>query len=186
MTYSRACLLCSRLLAINSQGHVQQLLVAAFLWVHRARNGITVRTHHPHASDTFDNTAGDIEEFYDERLLMAYEVTVRNDWKNRLPDLQKKAAKGNLAKYILIAKGVTGDKQLYPADALVTFSSNLPFDLAIVDIDEFFRVFCAELNKDELVAAFNKAYELLCEPKLSGKHEYIEAYREKISQWIEH
>lgn len=154
--------------------------------MHRARNGITVRTHHPHASDTFDNTAGDIEEFYDERLLMAYEVTVRNDWKNRLPDLQKKAAKGNLAKYILIAKGVTGDKQLYPADALVTFSSNLPFDLAIVDIDEFFRVFCAELNKDELVAAFNKAYELLCEPKLSGKHEYIEAYREKISQWIEH
>lgn len=185
LTYARATLLCSQLLALNTQGHVQQLLVAAFLFVHRARAGIKVRTHHPHASDTFDGTIGDIEEFLDDTLLMAYEVTVRCDWKNRLPDLRLKAEKGGLAKYVLIAKGVAVDKELHPAEALVKFANQLSFDLAVVDIDEFFRVFCAELNKDELVTAFNKAYELLCEPALSGKHEYIEAYRDKVAAWIE-
>lgn len=185
LTYSRACLLCNQLLGLNTQGHVQQLLVAAFLSVHRARSGIVVRTHHPHASDTFGNAVGDIEEFVEERLIMAYEVTVRDDWKNRLPDLQAKSARGHLSKYVLIARGVTSDKQLFPAEALVTFTRTLMFDLAIVDIDEFFRVFCAELTKDELISAFNRAYEFLCDPKLSGKHEYIDAYKKKVSHWIE-
>ncbi|MEJ7746885.1 MAG: hypothetical protein WKF61_09055 [Luteimonas sp.] len=34
-------------------------------------------------------------------------------------------------------------------------------------------------------AAFNKAYELLCDPKISGKHEYMQAYQAKVSAWIE-
>lgn len=185
LTYARACLLCEQLLSIRSQGHIQQLLVAGFLSVHRGRQGIEVKTHHPHASDTFDRTVGDIEEFHEGRLLMAYEVTVRDDWKNRLPDLQAKATKGGLSKYVLIAKGVTCDANLFPAEALVKFTSHLSFDLAVVDIDEFFRVFCAELTREELVAAVNKTYELLLDPRLSGKHDYIEAYSMHVSRWIE-
>lgn len=185
LTYARACLLCERLLAIGSQGHIQQLLVAGFLSVHRSRAGLTVKTHHPHAADKYDRTFGDIEEFAEDRLVMAYEITVRDDWKNRLLDLYAKASAGGLSKYILIASGVVSDNELYPAEALVNFASSLSFDLAVVDIQEFFRVFCAELTRDELIEAFNKAHELLQDPKLSGKHEYIDAYSECISDWIE-
>ena len=185
LSFARACLLCEKLLKINSQGHIQQLLVAGFLSVHRSRLGVSVKTHHPHASDKFDKTVGDIEEFFEGRLLMAYEVTVRDDWKNRLPDLRDKANRGGLSKYVLIASDVNSDKSIFPAEALVAFTAELSFDLAVVDIGEFFRVFCSELTREELVAAFNKAYEYLLDPRISGKHDYVEAYRKQVASWIE-
>jgi hypothetical protein len=155
LTYARSTLLCEKLLNLPTEGHVPQFLVAAFLETHRARLGLTITTHHPHAADRFDETAGDIEEFHDGRLTCAYEVTIRDDWKNRLPDFRAKMTEASLRKYWIIARDVTNDPALYPASRLVEFCEPLNIDLAVVDIGEFFRVFCAELTAGELMRAFN-------------------------------
>lgn len=185
LSYVRCLDLCERILDIPSEGHIQQFLVAAFLEVHRKRYGHTIATHHPHASDTFDGTSGDIEEFRDGTLVAAYEVTVRNDWKNRLSDFGKKSRKGNLSKYIIIASNVRSDAHLYPAASLMNFLSNLDYDLAVIDIEDFFSVFCAELRREELAAAFNLAYEHLVDNKLCGRQDFQEAYKAITDAWLE-
>lgn len=185
LSYARSLSLCESLLLVPSEGHIQQFLVAAFLEVHRRKFGHRVQTHHPHASDKFDGTKGDIEEFRDYELVAAYEVTVRADWKNRLADFSSKVCEANLPKYVIFASGVRGDTELSPATKLVDFVEGLPFDLAVIDIRDFFSVFCAELQKEEIAAAFNRAYELLSDPKLSGREDILAKYRDVTSVWLE-
>lgn len=185
LSYARSLSLCESLIVVPSEGHIQQFLVAAFLEIHRKRFGHRVQTHHPHASDKFDDTKGDIEEFKDYELVAAYEVTVRSDWKNRLSDFAKKACDANLSKYVIFAAGVRGDSALSPASRLIDFVQDLPFDLAIVDIRDFFSVFCAELQKEEISAALNRAYELLSDPRLSGREDILAKYRDVTSAWLE-
>ena len=184
LSYARALQLCEALLAIPSEGHIQQFLVAGFLSIHRKRFGHSIETHHPHASDTFDGTSGDIEEFRESNLVAAYEVTVRDDWKNRLPDLQKKATEAGLQKYIVIASGVANDKSLSSASALLDFLEGMAIDLAVVDIKDFFNVFCAELSPKEMREAINSTYEYLLHPKLSGRNEFIDAFTFASQRWI--
>lgn len=185
LSYARSLSLCESLLVVPSEGHIQQFLVAAFLEVHRKRFGHRVQTHHPHASDKFDGTKGDIEEFRDYELVAAYEVTVRGDWKNRLSDFGKKIRETNLPKYVIFAAGVRTDPDLSPAARLIDFVHGLPFDLAVVDIRDFFSVFCAELQKEEISAAFNRAYDLLSDPRLSGREDILAKYRDVTSAWLE-
>lgn len=184
LSYSRSLLLCERLLAVPSEGHIQQFLVAAFLQVHRRRYGHRVATHHPHAADKFDGTYGDIEEFKEYDLVAAYEVTVRNDWKNRLADFGKKVSESKLPKYVIFAAGVRSDAELCPASRLVEFADKLPFDLAIVDILDFFSVFCAELSRDEIAQAFNVTYQFLCDPRLSGRDDFQKLYKATTDNWL--
>lgn len=184
LTYGRALMLAEHLVAIPSEGHIQQFLVASFLFVHRKRFGHEIATHHPHASDKFDGTVGDVEEFREGNLVAAYEVTVRDDWKNRLQDFLKKMQTGRLSKYVIFASGVRDDARLSPASSLVTFTATLPMDLAVVDIRDFFSVFCAELSQAERVEAFNKAYEFLMAPKLCGRSDFIELYRGAVGDWL--
>lgn len=185
LSYARSLDLCEQLLEVPSEGHVQQFLVAAFLEVHRRRFGHSITTHHPHASDRFDGTKGDIEEHRDYTLLAAYEVTVRDDWKTRLADFGKKAAEGKLPKYVILAAGVRSDPDLHPASRLAEFVSGLPFDLAVVDLEDFFSVFCAELYREELRLAFNRAYALLAEPHLSGRVDLLDKFRTVANTWLE-
>lgn len=185
LSYARSLLLCEELLKIPSEGHVQQFLVAGFLKVHRARFGNRVTTHHPHAADKFDNTYGDIEEFKDDELVAAYEVTVRSDWKNRLADFGKKISDSKLPKYVIFASGIRSDAELYPASKLVNYVNKLPFDLAVVDISDFFSVFCAELSRDEIAQAINFTYQFLCEPSLSGRVDFQSLYKEATDRWLE-
>lgn len=184
LSYARSLSLCEQLLAINSEGHVQQFLVAAFLETHRKRYGHRIVTHHPHASDKFDGTTGDIEEYRDYDLVAAYEVTVRDDWKNRLSDFQAKASEGNLQRYVIFASGVRVDRDLHPASRLVEFVEQLSFDLAVVDLSDFFCVFCAELSRDELASAFNRAYGLLADPRLSGRPDFLAKFRLVTDAWL--
>lgn len=184
MTYARSLALCEDLLALKTEGHVQQFLVAAFLTIHRGRFGNTVKTHHPHASDTFDGTSGDIEEFRDGSLVAAYEVTVRDDWKNRLPDFHAKMVKGRLTKYVIFASGVHSDARLASAKKLIEFTRGIEFDLAIVDIRDFFCVFCAELTKDEIAMAINLAYEFLLRPDLCGKSLVQNQFQNVVDIWM--
>jgi hypothetical protein len=185
LSYSRSLALCEELIALQTEGHVQQFLVAAFLTVHRGRFGNSVKTHHPHAADKFDNTCGDIEEFRDEELVAAYEVTVRDDWKNRLPDFQAKMIKGKLSKYVIIASNIHSDIQLSSAKKLLEYTKDLGFDLAIVDIRDFFCVFCAELSKDEISSAINNAFEFLIRQDLCGRIEIQNKFSTVINSWME-
>ncbi len=184
LSYARSLLLCEGLLNISSEGHIQQFLVAGFLSVHRARFGHTISTHHPHASDKFDGTSGDIEEFRDGLLVGSYEVTVRDDWKNRMPDFQKKATNANLSKYVIIASNVRTDPNLSSASTLLDFLGNSPLDIAIVDIYEFFAVFCAELSANEIRNAINATHEFLMNPKFCGRSVYIDAFADHAREWI--
>jgi hypothetical protein len=185
LSYARSLFLCEKLMAIPSEGHIQQFLVAAFLEVHRKRFGHRIVTHHPHASDKFDGTKGDIEEFRDYELVAAYEVTVRNDWKNRLNDFASKVSEANLPKYVIFASNVRTDSQLHPADKLIDFVERLSFDLAVVDLTDFFSVFCAELYREEIGEAFNRAYELLSDPRLCGRDDLLKKYCAVTDEWLE-
>jgi len=185
LSYARSLLLCEQLLTIPSEGHIQQFLVAAFLDVHRRRYGHRVSTHHPHAADKFDKSYGDIEEYKDDVLIAAYEVTVRDDWKNRLADFGKKVSESKLPKYVIFAAGIRTDPELYPANHLIEFVDQLHFDLAVVDISDFFSVFCAELSREEVSLAFNKAYQFLCDPRLSGRADFQTLYRAATDNWLE-
>lgn len=141
LSYARSLSLCEFLLAVPSEGHIQQFLVAAFLETHRKRFGHRVETHHPHASDKFDGTKGDIEEFRDYELVAAYEVTVQLTGRIGYLILRRRCD-AKLPKYVIFAAGVRGDFELSPATQLIDFVQDLPFDLAVVDIRDFFSVLC--------------------------------------------
>jgi len=153
--------------------------------VHRRRYGHRISTHHPHAADKFDGSYGDIEEYRDYDLVAAYEVTVRNDWKNRLADFGKKVSESKLPKYVIFASGVRSDPELCPANRLIEFVDRLHFDLGVVDISDFFSVFCAELSREEVSLAFNRAYQFLCDPRLSGRVDFQKLYCAATDDWLE-
>lgn len=185
LTFARAKKLLFELLALPTEGHVQQLLVAALLYVHRRRYGMIIRTHHPHASDTSDDTAGDIEEFHEGTLLRAYEVTVRPDWKNRLSSFSRKMDKHGLRKYIIIASGVNKDEELAIPASLIAFLEPVGRDVAVVDIMDFATVFAAELTATELLEAVNLAFDFLRQPALCGRVEFQEAYQSAVGAWLD-
>ena len=111
-------------------------------------------------------------------------MTVRPDWKNRLADFGKKAAAGKLSKYVIFASDVRSDTELCPAENLVKYVSQLPYDLAVVDIRDFFAVFCAEIPKAGIADALNTAYAYLCEPSLCGRHDLQQAFRAVTEDWL--
>lgn len=185
LSYARSLVLCETLLAVPSEGHIQQFLIAAFLEIHRRRSGNRIVTHHPHAADKFDGTVGDIEEFQNNELVAAYEVTVRDDWKNRLADFGSKVADAKLPKYIIFASNVRSDPELFPAMNLVNLVERLHFDLAVVDLSDFCSVFCAELQREEIEQVINRAYALLSDPRLCGRADLIAKFRDVTDQWLE-
>ncbi|CZT34252.1 hypothetical protein GA0004734_00012730 [Rhizobium sp. 9140] len=146
LTYARARQLFYSLIGIPSEGNIQQFLIAALLFVHRQRYGYEIRTHHVHASDRFDTTAGDIEEVLNGDLIRAYEVTVRPDWKNRVGDFRKKMDLAHLRKYTIIASNVNGDDDLAEPAEMIRFLSPFGRDIAVVDIHDFINVFTMELS----------------------------------------
>ncbi|MFN3523137.1 MAG: hypothetical protein ACK4YQ_12890 [Phenylobacterium sp.] len=185
LTYARARALFYSLVAIPSEGNIQQFLVAALLSEHRARHGLEIRTHHVHASDKFDTTAGDIEEFRDGELVRAYEVTVRPDWKNRVGDFKKKMDGVGLSKYTIIASNVRDDDDLAAPAEMIKFLLPYERDIAVVDIHEFLDVFAMELTASELRQAVNQTYSYLTTPSLCGRADIIERFSSSVSGWLD-
>lgn len=185
LTFARARALLSQLVGIRSEGHVQQFLVAALLEAHREPHGYEVRTHHPHASDKYDATAGDIEEFYDGHLRRAYEVTVRPDWKNRISNFKDKMDQFQLSKYVIIASDISCDPEWGEPAEMLTKLEPYGRDIAVVDIMEFMNVFAAELSAKELRSAVNRTYEFLKSEKLCGRPEIIKKYSDVVSDWLD-
>ncbi|MEQ5817681.1 hypothetical protein J3362_19360 [Marinobacter sp. NFXS11] len=185
LTFARARTLLSQLVALRSEGHIQQFLVAAMLEVHREPHGYEVRTHHPHASDKYDATAGDIEEFYEGHLRRAYEVTVRPDWKNRISNFKNKMDEFGLSKYVIIASDISNDPEWGEPAEMLTKLEHYGRDIAVVDINEFMNVFAAELSAKELRNAINRTHEFLMNDRLCGRPEIIEKYAEAVSHWLD-
>jgi hypothetical protein len=185
LTFARAKSLLAKLLSLETSGHVQQFLIAAMLRVHRARYQVEIKTHHPHAPDKYDETAGDIEEHVNGQLTRAYEVTVRPDWKNRVSVFREKMDRASLPKYVIIASNVNNDEQLAQPAKMLMFLEPYGRDIAVVDIQDFANVFAAELTAQELRQALNLAYDFLCRPDLCGIVDYQEAYNKVVEQWLD-
>lgn len=185
LTYARARKLFYSLIAIPSEGNVQQFLIAALLFVHRQRYGYNIRTHHVHASDRFDTTAGDIEELLNGDLVRAYEVTVRPDWKNRVGDFRKKMDGANLRKYTIIASNVNRDDDLAEPADMIRFLAPYGRDIAVVDIHDFANVFAMELTADELRRAVTQTYSYLTTPSLCGRADIVDKFNEAVEGWLD-
>lgn len=185
LTYTRARILLAELVSIPSEGNIQQFLIASLLCVHRRRFRHTIQTHHVHASDTSDRTAGDIEEFRDQVLVAAYEVTVRADWKNRLPDFRKKMDRVGLKKYIIFASDVNKDEDIAKPADMLRFLEPYGRDIAVVDIMDVLHVFAAELSADELREAINQTHEYLISKKLCGRADIIDKFSVRVGLWLD-
>lgn len=185
LTFVRAKQLFHALLALESEGHIQQFLIAAVLFEYRKRYGLMIKTHHPHASDRFDGTAGDIEEYHEERLVRAYEVTARDDWRNRLSNFKTKMDRFKLPKYVIIAANVNADPEWSVPANMGLKLDKYERDIAVVDITDVLNFLAAELIPAELRAAVNKGYEYLSDRKLCGKEEFKEKYREAVRDWLD-
>ncbi len=185
LTYVRARELLSALISIPSEGNVQQFVIAGLLHIHRRRFGHEVRTHHVHASDRFDGTYGDIEEYRDGKLIAAYEVTVRPDWKNRFSDFRKKMDEAGLSKYVIIASGINSDHQLAAPADMLRFVEPYGRDIAIIDILDVVHVFAAELTAEELRDAVNQTHAYLTSPSLCGRADIIDKYTGAVDVWLD-
>lgn len=185
LTFARAKALFHTILATPSEGFIQQFMVYRLLKEHRKRYGFTVKTQHPHAADRSSRTAGDIEEHHRDTLIRAYEVTVRDDWKNRISSFKAKMDEYGLQKYVIIASDINGDPDWGEPANLITNVEKHGRDLAVIDILDFVHVFIAELTSDELRDVVNGIYEDLCNPKLGNKEPYKVAYKEVVEQWLD-
>ena len=185
LTFARAKLLFHELITLPTEGFVPQFLVTALLAEFRRKEGIEVRTHHPHASDTFDNAAGDIEEMLHGNLFRAYEVTVRDDWKNRVSGFKEKMDKFSLQKYTIIASGVRRDARWYAPATLVLALEEYGRDIAVLDIEEVLNFMAAELSPKELRDAVNQVFKYLTNPRLCGRHDLMDKYRDAVSKWLD-
>jgi hypothetical protein len=185
LTFSRAKQLFMSLQELPTEGHVQQFLIAALLTEFRKSQKISVITHHPHAADRFDNTAGDIEETFDGNLVRAYEITVRNDWKNRISNFKSKMDRFGLKKYTIIARGVNQD-EIWSEPAKTSLALE-PYgrDIAVVDITDLLNFFAADLSAKELRSSVNIAYSMLSDLRLCGRHGFKELYVETVRQWLD-
>ncbi|MGA2001169.1 MAG: DNA cytosine methyltransferase [Terriglobales bacterium] len=185
LTFAKAKLLLHKLIATPSEGHIQQFLIAALLWVHRQRYGFEIETHHPHASDTFDGTAGDIEEKSKGILVRAYEVTVRDDWMNRISDFRGKMDTYGLQKYVIIASNINANPEWSEPAKLLTNLEPYGRDIAVVDILDVLNVFAAELSATELRTAVNRAFEYISNRKLCGRADVRDAFHAVVSDWLD-
>ncbi len=185
LTYARARQLFYALLAVPSEGNIQQFLIAALLHQHRARYGYEIRTHHVHAADKFDTTAGDIEELHGGDLVRADEVTVRPDWKNRVGDFRAKMDAAELKKYTIIASNVNSDDELAEPASMIRFLEPYGRDIAVVDIHDFVNVFAMELTATELRRAVNQSYSYLTTPSLCGRADIIERFSKAVAGWLD-
>jgi hypothetical protein len=185
LTFVRAKVLFHRLLSLPSEGHIQQFLIAALLHEYRRRLATEVRTHHPHAADKFDDTAGDIEEWRAGELVAAWEVTVRDDWKNRISRFRQKMDDFKLSKYVIVAAGVNEDEEWKVPATMALKLGPYGWDIAVVDIYDVTHFLAAELTPCELRAAVNKAFEYLSDRKLSDRPDFKEAYTRQVRDWLD-
>ena len=186
LTFARAKRLFHSVLSINSNGHIQQFLIAAMLSVFRSEANVSVKTNHPNASDRSNNTYGDIVEVDEEnRTVRAYEVTMRPDWKSRITDFKSKMDSAGLIKYTIIAANVNTDDEWSAPANLLGKLEDYGRDIAVIDIEDVINFLSAELPARRLKEVVNQTFSYLRAPRLCGKAEYIQAYRDTVDEWLD-
>lgn len=185
LTFARAKVLFYQLISTASEGHIQQFLIAALLHEYRRRYSIEVTTHHPHAADKYDETAGDIEELQDGQLVRAYEVTVRDDWKNRISNFKDKMDQFGLSKYIIIAANINTDSEWNMPATMALKLEPYGRDIAVVDIYDVVNFLAAELTPIELRTSVNQAFNYLSDRKLCGRPDFKELYVSTVHDWLD-
>jgi hypothetical protein len=185
LTFARAKQLLYSVLEIQSNGYIQQFLMAALLYEFRQNQGIEVITYHPNASDKSSSTAGDIEEKVEGQLIRAYEVTMRSDWQNRISDFKVKMDAARLHKYTIIASGINRDAIWSMPAQMALALGQYERDIAVIDIKDVVNFLGAELSAAELRRAVNQTFDYLNNPKLCNKSEYINAYRLAVDSWLD-
>ena len=171
LVFTRAYQIAHRLIFADSGGHFPQFLVASLLASRFDQWDIAlmVSSYHPNASDTFGRAAGDVEvRDQADRVVDAYEVTVRPDWKNRRPDLLKKMAAFGLPRYNLLCLIEPGDVQLGSPDTLHSYMSELRQDIAVLDIRAFAAASIQDLDREHRRRAFELLEKMVRDPKLCG------------------
>lgn len=185
LTFARAKQLFFHILGLSSNGYIQQFLISSLLSEFRQGQGIDVITHHPNASDTSDNSAGDIEERKDGLLLRAYEVTMRPDWQNRLSDFRGKMDRFSLSKYTIIAANLNKDVHWSMPAQMALSLNDYGRDIAIIDIEDVVNFLAAELSSEQLRKAVNHTFDYLTNPRLCGRQDFVKIYRDAVDQWLD-
>ncbi|MFD2787304.1 DNA cytosine methyltransferase [Hymenobacter rubripertinctus] len=185
LSFVRAKMLFKALVETQVGGSIQQFLVAALLRALRSKQNIRVETHNFNAADKSDGTAGDIEEFIDENIIRAYEVTMRPDWKSRLPDFREKMDRAGLHKYVIIAASVNSDDDLREPAAMALTLGPVQRDIAVIDIMDFLSWMAAELSAKEIQIALKDVNAMLQNPKLGAKQAHIDIYLEVVGKWLD-
>ena len=90
-----------------------------------------------------------------------------------------------LSKYVIIAADVNADDELAEPANLITFLKPYGRDIVVIDITDVCHVMAAELSASELRKAVNRAYDYLCQPKLSGRLDLQNAYRKAVDKWLD-
>lgn len=58
-------------------------------------------------------------------------------------------------------------------------------DIAVIDIRDVVNFLGAELTSVELRRAVNRTFDFLTNPRLCGKHEYVNSFREAVDEWLD-
>jgi hypothetical protein len=175
--------LSEQLIAEVSGGHFPQLLIAALLKALHEQNwtGLSVSTHHAHASDYYTGTAGDIDITDDSGTIVeAFEVTARPDWKNRTPDFPKKMQRHNLSRFTILCLK-NNDPELNSPEALEAYVSPLGYDVAVVDIKSFAEALFALLTHESRTKAFTYFLDYVEDRKICGVPALIDRAREILT-----
>ncbi len=118
-------------------------------------------------------------------LTRAYEVTVRNDWKNRISNFQKKMDRFSLSKNVIIARGINIDPEWAVPARMALKLEPYGRDIAVLDIHDVVTVLASELSPGELREVVNKGFGYLSDRKLSGRDDFRTAYREAVRDWLD-
>lgn len=186
LVYTRALVIAHRLLHAESGGHFPQFLVAALLRaLHESLGtGLRVSTQHPNAADEVSKAAGDVELVAtDNKVVDAFEVTVRPDWKNRRQDLLTKMRKAGLSRYNLLCIIDPDDPDIGDVSTRHAYMQELGgYDIAVVDIREFVAVVLQQLPLQGRKAVLTYLEEYIKDPKLSGIPNLIDALKAIIEE----
>lgn len=185
LTFVRAKALFHALATSESEGFLPQFLVAALLEQSRRGTGIDVVTHHPHASDTSDRTAGDVEERLNGVLVRAYEVTARPDWQNRLSGLARKMDAHALTKYVVLATGVNADPTWSEPAQTALALNPVGRDIAVVDLFDALNWWAASLSARALRDALRGVEAMVQSPTLCRRPKIADLYAQIVGAWLD-
>jgi len=91
----------------------------------------------------------------------------------------------HLGKYVIFAANVNNDPELAEPARMALKLEPYGRDIAVVDIRDAVNYLTAELSAEELREAVNETYNLLSNPRLSGREDYKDAYRSVVNEWLD-